>query len=211
MVFTIEITRLIESFRLQKDGSWRRLENNSLLESDFRTSDPAEVIRRTPHDREIEIENVSYTVNPPIARMGEALSGDSTVYRREFPKVIPDKGQLRAVIAAGDDNQFNSLILNVNGRFELRQRPEYNIFDNDPTVVVRHETFTPGNSYVGAEAARDAAQIDEWFYSSLKAWLYHLETGVTQEYCGGDELSLGDEEQLLREIELLKSRWAPAY
>jgi hypothetical protein len=211
MVFTVEITRLIESFRLQNDGSWRKLENNSLLESDFRTSDPAEVIRRTPYDREIEIENVSYKVNPPIARMGEALSGVSTVYRREFPEVIPDKGQLRAVIAGGDDNQFNSLILNVNGLFELRQRPEYDIFKNDPTVVVRHETFAPGNSHVGAEAARDDVQIDEWFYSSLKAWLYHVETGVTHEYCGDDELSSGDDEQLLREIALLKSRWVPAY
>jgi len=210
MIFTVELEGIGRSYRLQRDGKWRRLGNDySILESDFRTSTPSEVTNRTPYSTEIELEGVLYKISPTIGKAGEVLSGNSKVYRREFPGVIPSKEQLRAVIASGDDEQTNSLILNLQGQFEFRQRPPFDINKNDPTVVIRHETFAAGNEYVGIEAAQDEAHIDELFTSSLEGWLAHLQTGNTQEY--SDSPSMKSAEQLLRELELLKSQWVPFY
>jgi hypothetical protein len=211
MIFTVELGESIgRSFRLQKDSTWRRLgKDYLLLESDFQTSNPLEVANRTPYETELEIEGTLYKISPASGKFGEILSGGSRVYRKNFPDVMPSKEQLRAVIAAGDDEQTNSLILNLQGRFELRQRPPFDIHKNDPTVVLRHEIFAAGNDYVGLEAAQDDDHIDRLFLSSLEGWLNHLTTGKTQEY--SNLPSSTSYEQIQEEIELLRSRWTPFY
>lgn len=131
------------------------------------------------------------------------------IFRRDFPDAIPSKEQLRTVIANADDSQINSLILNLNGTFELRERPPFDIHKNDPTVIIRHETFAAGNDYVGLEAAQDVELIDELFCSSLVGWLNHLKFGQTQEYVGFS--NRGNSEQIQSEIEHLREKWIPAY
>lgn len=211
MIFTVELRESIgRSFRLQKDGTWRKLGRDySLLESDFQTSNPSEVANRTPYDTELEIEGALYKISPTSGKFGEILSGGSRVYRKKFPDVMPSKEQLRAVIAAGDDEQTNSLILNLEGQFELRQRPAFDIHINDPTVVVRHETFAAGNDYVGLEAAQDDDHINGLFLSSLEGWLSHLITGQMQEYSNLPRSR--SYEQIREEIESLRSKWVPFY
>lgn len=209
MIFTIELSGLARRYRLQKNGDWRRLPNDfSLAESDFRTADPSEVTRRTPYGGEIEIENTKYKVSPTSGNVAEILGGKSMIFRRDFPDA-PKREQLRAVIARGDDSKINSLILNLNGVFELRQRPPFDIHKNDPTVILRHETFAAGNDYVGVEAAQDGGHIDELFCSSLAGWLNHLKSGQTQEYV--TITYRGNAEQTLSEIEQLRGQWVPAY
>lgn len=104
---------------------------------------------------------------------------------------------------------MNVLILNVDGGFELRQRPPFDISRNDPTIVVRHETFIRGNDYVGAAAAGDDRLIRQLYESSLEAWLEHLKTGETQEY--SDTSSQRDKQELLDEVEKIRSGWTPQY
>lgn len=209
MIFTVELSGMMNRYRLQSDGGWRRLHKGfSLTESDFRTSDPSEVMRRTPYGCEIVIEKIEYKVSPTSGNVGEILGGKSMIFRRDFPDV-PAIDQLRAVLAGGDDSKANSLILNLNGAFELRQRPPFDIHRNDPTVILRHETFAPRNDYAGVDAAQDDQLVGELYRSSLAGWLNHLKYGQTQEYVG---FSAGTTyEPILNEIEQVREHWVPAY
>jgi hypothetical protein len=211
MIFTVELRGGFDTaYRLQTDGQWRKMERDySLREDDFKTSDPREVIRRTPYGTEILIDHVQYKVSPTVGQLAEVLSGDSMVFRRGFPSDLPNKEQLQSVISTGDDEHHNSLILNLYGKFELRQRPPFDINRNDPSVVVRHETFASGNNYVGLEASKDTELIDRLFHSSLQKWADHLKTGSTQEYVGVPATKPIDE--IYDEIRLLKEQWIPAY
>jgi hypothetical protein len=210
MIFTIEL-KGVRQYRFQIDKNWRRLDDGdqSLHDSDFRTSSPSEVMSRTPYGTEIEIEGTLYKVSPTVGQISEILYGSSTTFRREFPDSMPNKEQLRAVIASGDDEHANSLILRLDGNFELRQRPPFDINKNDPTVVLRYETFAPGNDYIGLEASRDESHINNLFRSSLEAWLIHLRTGETRAY--SDMLPTESSEQLKNEIEALRSKWIAAH
>ncbi len=88
MIFTVELRTVFKEFRLQKNGEWRNLNNNKLpQESDFQTSNPAEVTRRTPYGCEIEIENILYKVSPNSDSVSARdfalyrLNGESLVFR----------------------------------------------------------------------------------------------------------------------------------
>jgi len=209
MIFTVELSGMMNRYRLQSDGGWRKLQNDfSLLESDFRTPDPSEVTRRTPYGCKIVIEDIKYKVSPTRGNVGEILGGKSMLFRREFPDV-PSIDQLRAELAGGDDSKNNSLILNLNGVFELRQRPPFDIHRNDPTVILRHETFAAGNEYVGPDAAQDDQLVGEVYRGSLTGWLNHLKSGQTQDYIGF--LAGTDYEPILGEIKKLREQWVPTY
>ncbi len=209
MIFTVELAKVLKRYRLQKNGEWRNLNNDySLQDNDFQTSNPSEVTNRTPYGCEIEIENVLYNVSPASGSAGQSLGKGSLVFRKDFPD-LPSKDQLRSVIASGNDKQMNVLILNLDGKFEIRQRPPFNLHKNDPTVVSRNETATPGNNYIGEDAAQMNQYVDNLFCMFLENWLAHLRTGETQFY-GGHSCSESSE-QTLKEIELLRSQWTPRY
>ncbi len=94
----------------------------------------------------------------------------------------PSKKQLRAIIASGDDNLLNSLILNTNGQFELLDLtgkipaqidfPDY--------IVGRFETFGINNGYVGTEAANDDDFINNTFDDMMKLWEIYKFNGRTK-------------------------------
>src|SRR2546426_3689954 len=129
MIFTVELKAGFDTaFRLQTNGEWRRMNRDySLREEDFRTTNASDVLRLTPYGTEILLDGIQYQVSPAIGRLGEILSGDSLVFRNQFPEALPTQEQLEEVISNGDDSQHNCLILNVRGEFELRQRPPFDI------------------------------------------------------------------------------------
>lgn len=209
MIFTVELeASIVERYRLQKNGEWRNLNNYSLQDSDFQTSNPSEVTNLTPYGSKIKIGSSLYKVSPASGRAGEILRGNSLIFRKDFPD-IPNKEQLRTIIATGNDEETNVLILNLNGKFELRQRPLFDISKNDPTVVLRYETFAAGNDYIGEDAAQDDNHINSLYCTCLEGWLSHLRTGKTQIYYNFP--CTKKSEQTLEEIELLRSKWTPMY
>jgi hypothetical protein len=209
MLFTIELAG-VENFRLCKDRSWRTLNRDVCLhENDFTTDDPAEVTMLSPYETEIDIDGNHWLIGPTSGRIGEILDGDSHVFRRVYPSHQPSIDQLREVIRTGDDAVHNSLILNVYGQFELRQRPPYDPFANDPSVVARCETFSAGNDYVGPSAALDDNHVQNSFVTLFAAWTEHLRTGNTQSYFDYvPPMTIGDSEAALAELE---NNWEPQY
>jgi hypothetical protein len=208
MLFTVDLQMLnAPLFRLQKDGSWRKCEGDkSLCETDRTCETPAEVIRLSSTNGAVELHGTVYDIDArEWPTDNEQLHHGSQVFRQEFPKT-PTKEQLKSVLANGDDSFHNQLILNVYGEFELRQNGS---FSNDPSKVVRFETFCAGNGYVGQEMANNDSFLNDNFLSALDYWITHLKTGNSQAYC---DLYRSDTlDQMLAELSDVEKKWKPAY
>jgi hypothetical protein len=197
MQFYIELSNFGTSFRLQNDGSWKSSIKGVLSDDDYLTHDYYEFIRIQQFDTKINIEGKAWTINPEIHTFGDktTLTYDIFVQRSIFPNV-PSREELVSVMKNGNDKYNNSLILNVFGNFELRSF--HNITIEDPTIIVRNETFGAENEYVGPKPAQDNKFIDELYAGCLEGWLKHLQTGETGIYC--DNHSKSTPEELIERI-----------
>ncbi len=180
MVYFLETHNLYDTriFRLRRDLSWRESHDGEpLYDDDFVTLKPSKVIAF--QHQEVKIKNHLET----FGTKHEAPHPNDTklyframVKRSVFPK-IPSREQLVSVLKQGDDRGANSLLLNVFGFFELRDGYSFDI--DDPSVIVRFETFAAENDYVGESASKDNSHVDTHYGLALQYWLVHLETGVT--------------------------------
>jgi len=212
MLFTVELSGIGPSFRLQKDGSWREFKHDTKLqEFDFSCSKASEVTKRSNTKGKLKINDIIYEIEPDIVDFPSEkkyLSHTSSVFRQAYPEE-PTLAQLKSTIASGDDSVHNCLILNVQGNFELRQSPPFNQLINDPSIVVRHETFVQGNGYVGPEAAEDNRLMNDLFVSSLEHWKNHLKHHRTHEY--SDTHATKTLEEIQKELKELRNNWKPDY
>jgi len=212
MLFTVELKYIGLCFRLEKNGSWRKCTRGiSLQESDFICSTSSEVTERSATKGAIEINSTEYIIDPDQVEYPSEkkyLYHSSCVFRRDYPEE-PILEQLKSTIAAGDDSVNNCLILNVHGKFELKQCPPFNQLINDPIIVLRHEAFICGNGYVGPEAAAHDTLMHDLFVSSLEHWKNHLKYHTTQEY--SDTHSSKTLKQIQKELEELRKNWQPDY
>lgn len=210
MLFTIELEDIGICYRLQNDGGWRECsEDKSLKETDFRCDNPAEVTKRSVAPRTLEICGKIYDIDPhEWPTKHDQLHFGSTVFPRNYPKE-PSRDQLIQVIANGDDSVNNVLILNVYGQFELRQSPPFNQLLNDPSIIVRHESFVAGNRYVGPKASKDERYIEELFIDSLEHWKNHLRDGGNQDY--SDTPASMSYDEIRHELDELRDNWTLGY
>lgn len=209
MVFTSELESMAgREWRLQKDGSWRKLERNfSLHPTDFTTNTPKGIPKITL--KSMELGGVTYDIDPGHWPSQHAqLSHCASVFRKGYP-AEPRLEQLQAVIAAGDDRTNNVLILNVNGLFELRQSPPFNQLLVDPSIIVRHESYCAGNDYVGPMAAKEDDFLYDEFVTSLEIWKEHLVNHQTQHYA--DMHTMASEPEIRRELEEIEKNWVPDF
>ena len=212
MLFTVELKGMGLGFRLQKNETWREYtSDDKLQESDFTCTTAADVTNRSNIKGMFEINGETYEVNPSLMELGSSkkyLNYSSSMFRQIYPEK-PTLAQLKSTIASGDDSTNNCLILNVQGNFELKQAPPFNQLINDPSIVLRHETFTRDNDYVGSEAAADDELMRYLFTSSLEYWKKHLKYHTTHEY--SDTRASKTLEQIQEELEELRKNWQPDY
>ena len=210
MQFTLDLEGTGISFRLQKDSSWRNTtKDKELKKSDFSSDSAAKIMSLSISKPTMQLEGTTYDINPhewPTTH--EQLHFSSRVFRRQYPSE-PTFDQLKKTITLGNDAVNNVLILNVNGKFELRQSPPFNQLINDPTIVVRHETYIAGNGYVGAKAGKENKFIDDEFRVSLEFWVDHLKNHIIREY--SDLHSTRSYEEISRDLEQVRQNWKPGY
>lgn len=210
MKFTLELEHVLVRFRLQSDGSWRDISNDGALRlSDSTFVRPSEITERCRSLTSVEINGIIYEIDPGQTGPGQkTLHATASVFRNQFPQ-DPTIEQCRDIMAAGDDTVTNSLILNVDGVFELRACPPFDPFNNDPTIVVRHESFGSGNDYVGPRASRDTRHVESHFGSSLGFWVSHLKTHRTQILLRDvPETPLS---RIYNELNSIRGAWKPDY
>jgi hypothetical protein len=178
-----------EVFRLQKDKiSWRKVQSKELKECDFITNDAAEIIGLQLIDSEIEINGKKFKVNPKshISLSEDELFYEIKVKRSSYPG-IPKKQQMISVIRNGSDEIDNTLVLNTDGIFELRDLQSINLAIKDPTIVVRYAGFCAGLDYVGEAASKDKEFIDEMYVKALHYWIWHIQGSCTNYFYDWDE------------------------
>jgi len=193
--FYLDLGNYEVTFRLQKNKvDWEEISGPDLDKNDFLTSDTYEVIQLQEIDAKITIDGKEWKLNHSSGLLGDAERLDYHVYvhRSLFP-LTPSKDQLVSIILQGDDRINNSLILNVYGFYELRPSDTINLLIDDPSIVVRYETFVAGNEYVGKNAAMDTVFIDQLYASTLEFWLIHLQTGKTNYYSAEESHSSSEE------------------
>lgn len=173
-------------FRLQKDETWRLLENIKIEESDFLTSEENDIIKIQKVNSTINLDGNDWKLNPTSSTLFADDSVDYEVYtKREIKPSIPTKEQLIDVIANGDDKKNNTIILKTNGIYEIREIQNIDLTIKYPTIVVRNETFIAGNGYIGKEASQDESFVNDIYTESLEYWLIHLEKGKTNMFSDG--------------------------
>lgn len=96
--------------------------------------------------------------------------------------IIPKKEQLIETIQNGDDSKHNTLIIKLNGEFELLNKYDKSILTNH-NIVTRFETFVAGNRYVGINASKDEELINMLYLGALDEWFIFLKTGIKNSYC----------------------------
>lgn len=187
MLFYLQISPIVNDpiFRLQTDGTWRKVEHlEPLKPSDYTTPNPDDIIALRRSNLRLRIDEEEWKVD---FTRGSALDGMTEMYYTAYLSrtgnvPIPRFEQLMEVISSGDDHKGNRLVMNVNGFFELRFTDEDGRTFKDPSVVVRHESFQARGGYVGKKAGRDVRFYLPWYADSLEAWLHHLKTGQCNVY-----------------------------
>lgn len=205
MKYYLQLTNLRSHYRLQDDLiTWRKLESNELLSTDYLTSDISEIIRLQKINSDIDI------VDGKLILYKKEIGSSSKMYYdyklfavRSTNPNIESKESLINVIKNGNDNLLNCLILNINGKFEIRNFDTINIHLEDPTIVLRYFSTGPKNGYIGAKAAKDTDYINSLYIRALDSWLYHLQTGFTNDYTDLEDAIEHSESELIVEINSL--------
>ncbi len=91
----------------------------------------------------------------------------------------PNKQQLQQVIANGNDEVDNVLILRCDSNFQLIQGAGAAAIEN-LNYVTRWETFDRFDDYVGENASKDDSHIDKIMSWANIAWEQYTQSGETQ-------------------------------
>ncbi len=205
-----------DRYRLQQDNSWRSL--------------PSHLTRNylvfNPEDNYSSIDRFFSTLNEmkPLSSSLTSISceqGQYKVHQHGTDYCIPEseptaflhpkikretkphrftKAELKEVIAADTDKYHNTLILTLDGYFELWSPKDAQKLYSP--IAVRHESFVAGNDYVGKQAALDNGFINQTYLTMLEGWVTHLmnfELDVYQDDYDGKKT----ESQLWAEVENL--------
>ncbi len=188
MKFRIEAYKGTDRYRLQEDGSWRKLEKSRYTKNnpDFCREDEPDPNDKL-HERlgeagkfisstdKITIDGVTYEVERggrTLGKRSESVELHPIVYRVTKPRHFSVR-ELESTIRMGDDGEKNILILNLRGFFGLTSLDEA-LYDFAP-IAVRHESLPPDG--LGFDAARDIGYINGLYRTMLEGWSSHLMVG----------------------------------
>jgi hypothetical protein len=215
LLFTFELGTLLDNvlFRYQKNQSWRNVElgKEEIIDCDFTTYDVNQILMlQNSLPSHLEIEGKKFQIHPYEFGLfsNHILFFSSLVLRSTFPSV-PGRDQLIEIIYSGNDKIYNILLLNIWGKFELRDYYNYSWPKFDPTRVVCFETFMAENGYVGPEAAEDEKFMDEIYNTSLMWWIDHLSTGFVGNLASHHPN--GTIEQIMKQLKAVQDTWKPNF
>lgn len=202
-----------ERYRFQQDDSWRQIGNPlTRNRDDFDPYDdlqPTDKLFETLEDTriivcqkgELYFGDRMCKVNPTSRTMGEKDIADiqPKVYRETKPRQF-DREEMRDVISHGDDSCINTLVLNLEGYFQLVDSLEAQ--RKLAPYAVRHEVFAPFGGYVGRKAAADTQFIRETYFTMLENWVTHLYNNELDNFADYS-IRQKSEAELWKEVEML--------
>lgn len=174
------------TYRFQSDRTWRKVSRGEALrETDYTTPNAWEILELQRRDQVLTIDGQNHHVERSGGEFFETRNDlyYNTVLSRSGETPRPSFDQMMEVIGKADDRYANRLVLKVNGKFEVRNCERDEDTFRDPSVVVRHESWSGGGGYVGAKAASDPDYYKRDFTDSMSAWKHHLKSGKCNVYC----------------------------
>ena len=184
--FYLELSNSERKFRLQSDREiWREIYSCELQPDDFITENIYEIIR-LQDEKWWKISAEGSFVSEEISLIRSFKEVAQRLFYRVFAirgdsPVLPSKEQLISVIRQGDDRLDNTLVLNIDGLFELRSYRMGVIAD--PTVIVRFKRFPCNEGYVGVTASNEEELMERYYRESIRLWLEHNTTGKMNIFC----------------------------
>lgn len=202
-------------YRLQKDGTWRKIKSSVSKNhpefdredcfslDDFLTEDLGKIRPYVERRGMITFEGKTYFINPAEGDLAKLATEAADILPRVHRFTKPQKfskGKLVEVIAGGDDQRNNVLILDLKGYLRLMEYPQ--ALDKLAPIAVRYTTFIAGNRDVGFRAAKDKENIGQIYLSMLDGWTTHLMTGKLNIF-QDDLLPQENEAELWRKVDYL--------
>lgn len=173
-----------KAWRLQTDHGWRRARfAEPLRGGDFATTEPDEarpwLAGRVGRDRG---DGLAWEAAPGREAFAPGeVSLHAIAHRHQAPP-LPEREDLRAVLAGAETTGRRTLCLDLEGRFLLRE-PAGPPVGGDPALAAHGDSLS-GSGYLGPGAAADTAYVDEHYRNFLGAWYQHLRSGRVSVYAG---------------------------
>lgn len=206
MFFTLNLERSpFEQWRLQTDGTYRKLERSSDVEpDDQRFMLPGDLRRYYRTDVKANFNGNEIVANRTSGTPGEVSYVFQGISHREEKVRVPAEIELMHLLRGGNDNRHNTLVLTLDGHFDLLDPGEVDIVYN-PTIAARTETYAAGNGYVGPEAASMTEYVHGVYRDMLALWVEHVETGHLNIH---DDIGTEEPEaDLLARLEAFNAQW----
>ncbi|MEI6949932.1 hypothetical protein V9K67_22285 [Paraflavisolibacter sp. H34] len=173
------------TFRLQQDGSFQRVASNPDFHKAFHDKALSlnEVIELQIPDQLVYVEGQEYLVRPTEKSKGLELPRlyyHVEVNRLALPD-LPSKEMMVQTITAGNDDTINSLILTVDGKFELIDFKSIDKLFCDPNIaLILRPWLNLGG--VGISAAKNKILMGALYATMILFWRMHVQTGHTNMY-----------------------------
>lgn len=154
------------SYRLQQDSSWKEI-------SDFTITNPTDMLFKTHYDAEAWLKLNKNEISNKYVKFGDESNMFFEILAHRFskPHLFTIK-ELQNVLAQGNDNINNSLIIDFDGYVKLIPTDTDIDFIPYKKYAVRHETYDARNGYVG-KVFNDNLFFN-LYLNLLDKWLSHL-------------------------------------
>lgn len=203
-----------DEYRLEQTRNWRRFNNwENPISSDLSFKHYDQLVEEKigiEREGQVLIGDSQYRLlsdNPvSFAEISKAPHIFPRIHRSSQPKT-PTRKDLEEIVRNGKDDRNMILVLDVDGEFQLYLADFAfdRIKNYELPVVASYETFLAGNGYLGPDAAKDKAFIENTFLCFLEGWLAHLKSGALGIY--ESVCSLRSEREIMRDIENASRRF----
>lgn len=207
MFFTITAYNLTlgikPMYRLQKDNTWIKINDfKEIQNSDMQFTSHSDAVFWLKSNENLIIDNISANTSPygHFSLSDDNLSFEILVHRTSMPHLFT-LDELRSVLANGDDNFHNALIVDFEGYLKLINTTRNPDLIGYSEYAVRNESYDARNGYVGQTF--DTQYLTPLYLNLLNEWLSHLKCGRSM-YLDYEESNLS-EDDLLSKINTIYS------
>jgi len=182
MFYTLDAKALMQGpeYRLQRDNGLRQINGDN-----WRTINSSDRVYRDYSKLLVNqrlIEDNTEEIDKETARILQR--------HKLFPRLhhdcrpdLPQRRDLRRVIAQGDDSEESFLYLDINGSFNLDEVEKIELIKAKKRLVaVRYKEFKILTDSVGLKAAENNQFIGGLYLAMLHGWYHHLASGELDQY-----------------------------
>ena len=175
-----------ELFRYQFDGTWRNIRaDEPYTNGDYFTAKVKEfsLVKYNIMKSDVMLNGLlrSFTQSTGLIHIGEGrINLESKVIYCAPPTTLPSYDEMVSQFANTTDEGVNVLLLDVDGRYSIKNFHEIDITNLDH-IVYRGESWS-ARGYVGLKASKDNAYMLNEYKDTIASWCDFIQDGSTDNY-----------------------------